>query len=506
MRDREVAAAIVAGDPAGLAEAYDRYADPLYNFCRAILHEPADAADAVHDTFVIAACRLSGLEDPERLRPWLYAVARNECLRKLRGGSRQEPLEKIADITDEATDIAADAEQAELRALVREALNGLGPAEREVLELQIRHGLTSSESASILGISRNHLHALLSRARDQLKTSLGVLAVARTGRRDCPVLDAMLGGWDGRLTILLRKRVNQHVGRCVVCSERRHGEMVPAMFLGASPLIALPLAAALHPAFRAAVLRAAVTNPPAAVAHPAALTHTAFGSGGFPRPVASPRVPWWHPRPVHAGAAAGTAAAVASVVTIVASPPHHVAHAPGGGPAGGTAPGIIAGGTGGAAPTTSAGSSGSRASGTAGPSALPTMNRASPITDGASATTDGISPTTVAPTSTAAPTSTSPSATASTAPQSGTLSVSPATLDVAPPASGTITLAASDGPVAWSVSEPPGLAKKVIVSPMSGALAAGATTTVSVTVDGHGKMHVHLVFSPGGSTVTVVIS
>jgi hypothetical protein len=41
---------------------------------------------------------------------------------------------------------------------------------------------------------------------------------------------------------------------------------------------------------------------------------------------------------------------------------------------------------------------------------------------------------------------------------------------------------------------------------MSGTLAAGATETVRVTVDGPGKMHVHLVFSPGGARVTVVIS
>jgi len=91
-------------------------------------------------------------------------------------------------------------------------------------------------------------------------------------------------------------------------------------------------------------------------------------------------------------------------------------------------------------------------------------------------------------------------------PVSGTLSVSPATLVVVPPAPGTIRLAASGGPVAWSVSESPGLAKKVIVSPMSGTLAVGATETVSVTADGPGKMHVHLVFSPGGVRVTVVIS
>ncbi len=44
MRDSEVVAAIVAGDPEGLAEAYDRYASPLYTYCRSLLREPADAA------------------------------------------------------------------------------------------------------------------------------------------------------------------------------------------------------------------------------------------------------------------------------------------------------------------------------------------------------------------------------------------------------------------------------------------------------------------------------
>src|SRR5216683_2225351 len=177
MHDSEVVAAIVAGDPAGLAEAYDRYATPLYNFCKTMLREPADAADVVQDTFVIATPRLSGLRDPERLRSWLYAVARNECRRRLRSSSQQAPFEEAPDVTDEAADVAADSEKAELRALVRAALAGLGPTEREVLELQLRQGLASGEVASVLGISRNHAHALLSRARDQLETALGVLVV-----------------------------------------------------------------------------------------------------------------------------------------------------------------------------------------------------------------------------------------------------------------------------------------------------------------------------------------
>ena len=73
-------AAVVAADPDGLAAAYDQFAAPLFDYCRRMLPDP-DAAGAVRDTFVIATSRLEGLRDPDRLRPWLYAVARNECLR-----------------------------------------------------------------------------------------------------------------------------------------------------------------------------------------------------------------------------------------------------------------------------------------------------------------------------------------------------------------------------------------------------------------------------------------
>jgi hypothetical protein len=99
----------------------------------------------------------------------------------------------------------------------------------------------------------------------------------------------------------------------------------------------------------------------------------------------------------------------------------------------------------------------------------------------------------------------SPSTSTSDPPGAGTLSVSPATLDIASPGGGSIALTASGGGVTWSVSEPPGLQKKVVVAPMSGTLAAGQTATITVTVEGPGKPRVHLTFSPGGATVTVVI-
>lgn len=75
MRDRELVASIVAGDPAGLAEAYDTYAQAMFAYCQTLLLDPAAAAGAVHDAFVIAASRAGTLHYPDRFGLWLKAVA-----------------------------------------------------------------------------------------------------------------------------------------------------------------------------------------------------------------------------------------------------------------------------------------------------------------------------------------------------------------------------------------------------------------------------------------------
>ena len=199
MHDREIVAAIVKGDPAGLAAAYDEYAQGLYDYCRSLLSEPADAADAVQDTFVVASAKVSGLREPDRLRAWLYAVARSECHRRLRARARvsSAPLDEAAETPSDAEDAEADAEHAELRNLVRAALAGLNPGEREIIEMNLRYGLAGADLADALGVSRNQAHALASRARSQFETSLGVLLVARSGREFCPDLAGLLEGWDG---------------------------------------------------------------------------------------------------------------------------------------------------------------------------------------------------------------------------------------------------------------------------------------------------------------------
>ena len=289
MEDPEVVAAIVAGDPAGLAEAYDRYALPLYSYCRSLLREPADAADAVQDTFLVATAKLRDLRDPARLRPWLYAVARNECLRRLRAGSALSALEEAGDIPVQSAELGAEAERAEVQQLVRAAIDGLNPGERDVIELSLISELDNDELADALGVSRNHAHALLSRARSQLERSLGALIVARTGRAACAGLDAMLAGWDGQLTALMRKRISRHIEQCEVCGERKRRELTPALFAGAVPI------AALLPGFRERVLKVLADRSPAGLTHRLTVANRAgpFGPQGFPKPVSPPEQLLW---------------------------------------------------------------------------------------------------------------------------------------------------------------------------------------------------------------------
>ena len=119
----------------GLAPVYDRYAPALHAYCRSLLGEPADADDAVLDTFIIADAELDGLRDPSQLRPWLYAVARNECRHRLRSRALAAQPDAANELTDETVDLAADAELAQLRAATGAALAGLGASDREIIEL-----------------------------------------------------------------------------------------------------------------------------------------------------------------------------------------------------------------------------------------------------------------------------------------------------------------------------------------------------------------------------------
>jgi hypothetical protein len=103
------------GGSESLLAAYEAYADRLYAYGLALLVDEDAASAAVCDAFLVAAERVTGLRDKALLGPWLYALTRNECLRR------------------------------------RPHHNATGQR-RDLVELAFRHRLTSAEIAAMLGV------------------------------------------------------------------------------------------------------------------------------------------------------------------------------------------------------------------------------------------------------------------------------------------------------------------------------------------------------------------
>ena len=96
--DADLALAAADGDRRAFAEIYDRYADRLHDFAIGMLRDRDSAADCVQDAFCIASTTLSGLREPDKLRPWLYAIVRNEAHKRLRQLRRERPSDEMPDV------------------------------------------------------------------------------------------------------------------------------------------------------------------------------------------------------------------------------------------------------------------------------------------------------------------------------------------------------------------------------------------------------------------------
>src|SRR5581483_12222767 len=120
-------------------DAYRRYADQLYTYAVSLTGDRDGAVDVVHDTFVVAAQRITQLRDPDRLRPWLYAITRSVGLRQLRRRQRYAPL--AVDPAADTVDFVGGVHSADLASLVREAMAGLSEKDSELIELALRHGM-----------------------------------------------------------------------------------------------------------------------------------------------------------------------------------------------------------------------------------------------------------------------------------------------------------------------------------------------------------------------------
>ncbi|MFJ9637434.1 hypothetical protein [Streptomyces sp. NPDC101178] len=271
------------------AARHEPHLDGLFTYCLSVLCDHDAATEALGA--VLAIAERHGARCPEaeeEHRSWLYALARWTCLRTLtergRGRGRQAhrrpapapttakgqenaPGEDAPATPEDAAapapaeSPAAEARRRELATLAWPEAAGTTPEQREALELAVRHRLTPSAVASVLGLAPVTARELLAAAACEVERTRAALAVVETA--GCPTVAGLTGDHQVLLSAALRRELVRHVDDCPRC--RRAAERVDAAgpWPGATvaPVTArLPLVEAPRPSVHVALAQARRTR------------------------------------------------------------------------------------------------------------------------------------------------------------------------------------------------------------------------------------------------------
>jgi RNA polymerase sigma-70 factor (ECF subfamily) len=156
------------------------YAD-VYALCRRLLGDPADAADATQEVYLRVVRSVMAFRGESAFGTWLHRVTVNVCMTALRRrgdvrarGQSAGPVHFAPDaLLSEDTGPESRAETADLTARTARALAELPDEAREVVVLRDLQGLSTKETAELLGVSEGAVKVRLHRAHTRLRGLVG---------------------------------------------------------------------------------------------------------------------------------------------------------------------------------------------------------------------------------------------------------------------------------------------------------------------------------------------
>jgi RNA polymerase sigma factor (sigma-70 family) len=209
LRPRPVRAQAARHDADAFASVYEQHHRALYRYCRSLLGNAEDARDALQSTMAKA---LAALRDEERdfeLRPWLFRIAHNEAVSRLR--ARRETVNLDAAGAVGADSLPQTIEDRERIALLRSDLLDLPERQRAALVLRELCGLGHEEIATVLDSNARAVKQTIFEAREALHQCAEGRAMV------CAEVQRALSDGDGR--VLRSRRMRAHVRSCRACRQ-----------------------------------------------------------------------------------------------------------------------------------------------------------------------------------------------------------------------------------------------------------------------------------------------
>ena len=177
--EAQLARALVAGEPDAFERFVGHFRSKVFHYSWLMCGRPEDAEEVAQETLLKVFENLGQLREPERVRSWVFRIAKNACLMQRRKSvfapahelslHELEPAEEVPDGT-RPPDL--DLLRSELRNVLDRVIAELPPAYRAVVLLRDIEELSTEETAQILDLTTDVVKTRLHRGRLAMRQTL----------------------------------------------------------------------------------------------------------------------------------------------------------------------------------------------------------------------------------------------------------------------------------------------------------------------------------------------
>jgi RNA polymerase sigma-70 factor (ECF subfamily) len=178
--DWDVLTRVAEGDTESFGVLVERHQDRLIRLCERLLGDREEAREAAQEVFLKAFRKAAAYRPRGQVYTWLYRIAVNHCLNRLRrrklvrflsfgeAGPADEDREATFDPADEAPNAVTRVEARERWQRTRELIDKLPASQRAVLVLAKFEGFSYRQIAETLEITESAVESRLFRAMQRL--------------------------------------------------------------------------------------------------------------------------------------------------------------------------------------------------------------------------------------------------------------------------------------------------------------------------------------------------
>jgi RNA polymerase sigma-70 factor (ECF subfamily) len=192
-QDWSLLARVGAGDADAFAPIVERHQERVVRLCQRFLGERDEALDAAQEVFLKAFEHAADAEPRGQMFTWLYRIAVNHCLNRLRrrkvvrflslAGADDDEQPVVREPRSDAPDAEEQLATRERWQRTRRAIDELPASQRSVLILAKFEGMSYKEIAATLGITPGAVESRLVRAMRRLNAAQGSVLPRVSPRR-----------------------------------------------------------------------------------------------------------------------------------------------------------------------------------------------------------------------------------------------------------------------------------------------------------------------------------